>query len=78
MKRKTCLIVAAALASGLAFAPPALAHQGHRSCGAGAHVFVVPLAQSGEAGEFASTQAKAGSLAAGVAAAHAALCEPAP
>ena len=60
------------------FASPAAAHQGHRSCGEGARTFIVPLAQSGQGGETASAQAKAGVLNESVQAAHAALCEPAP
>lgn len=63
---------------GLIGAPPALAHEGHASCGEGTRAFIVPLAQSGLGGETASAQARLGLLNEQVAAGHAALCEPKP
>jgi len=53
-----------------------MAHEGHGSCKGAAQAFIVPLAQSGMAGEVASSQAQAGTLNENVAAAHAALCAP--
>lgn len=78
MRKKVCLAAASLAVAGVAFAAPALGHAGHRSCAMGAHTFIVPLAQAGEAGEFASAQAKGGGLAEETATAHALLCEPAP
>lgn len=75
MRRRVCLVAASLAAAGVAVAPPALGHQGHRSCAEGAHTFVVPIAQAGEAGEFVSSQAKAGGVGDENAAAHAALCD---
>ena len=75
--RKRCIAAAGVLAA-LALASPAAAHEGHASCSEGARTFIVPIAQSGQAGETASAQAKAGTLNENVAAAHAALCEPKP
>ncbi len=76
MRRRLYGIVAAAGLAGIALAPPALAHQGHASCGEGARTFVVPLAQAGLAGETASTQAREGTLNENLAVAHAIFCEP--
>ena len=76
MQSRTRLIAAAGVVAALALASPAAAHEGHASCSAGTHAFIVPLAQSGQAGETASAQARAGTLNENVAAAHAALCEP--
>lgn len=76
MRRMLYGIVAAAGLAGIALAPPALAHQGHASCGEGARTLVVALAHDGLAGETASTQAREGTLSENVAAAHAIFCEP--
>jgi len=76
MKTKTRLIATAAVLAALAVAAPAGAHEGHASCGDGAHAFVVAQAQSGVAGENASQQAQAGTLNESLAAAHAGLCDP--
>ncbi len=78
MPTKTSILATAGVLAALALAAPAGAHEGHASCADGAHAFIVPQAQSGEGGETASTQAKAGTLDENVAAAHAALCEPKP
>ena len=75
MRRRVCSIAAAAAFTGIIFAPPALAHQGHASCGEGARVYVVPQAQAGTAGETVSAAARAGTVNEGVAAAHAIFCE---
>ena len=75
MRRRLCFVAASLAVAGVAVAPPALGHVGHRSCAGGAHTFVVPIAQAGEAGEFVSSQATAGGVADENAAAHAALCE---
>ncbi len=76
MRRRLYGAAAAAALAGIALAPPALAHQGHASCGEGARAFVVPLAHAGLGGETASTQAREGTLNENVAAAHAVFCEP--
>ena len=76
MRRRLYGVVAGAVLAGIALAPPALAHQGHASCGEGARAFVVAQAHAGTAGETASDQAQAGTLNEGVAAAHAIFCEP--
>ena len=75
MRRRICCIVAAAAFAGVVVAPPALAHQGHASCGEGARAYVVPQAQAGIAGETVSAAARAGTVNEGVAAAHAIFCE---
>ena len=76
MRTKTRIIATTAVLGALAFAAPAAAHPGHASCSDAAHSFIVPLAQSGQAGEVASGQAKAGTIDETLAAAHAALCAP--
>ena len=78
LRKRVVLVAICAMVGGLSFAPPALAHGGHRSCGEGAHIFVVPIAQSGGGGEFASSAARQGGLADETEQAHAALCDPAP
>lgn len=70
--------LAAAVVVTVMGAQPASAHQGHGRCAEGAHATVVALAQSGQAGETASSLAKAGIIDESVATAHAALCEPRP
>lgn len=78
MRRRIVGLVASAALIGLISASPASAHGGHASCGAGTRSFIVPLAQSGQGGETASTQARLGILNEQVAAGHAALCDPKP
>ncbi len=53
-------LAAAGVVSGLTVASPALAFPGQGSCKEVAQTFSVPLAQSGELGEFASTLGKQG------------------
>ncbi len=55
-----------------------MAHEGHGSCGEGARAFIVPQAQAGLGGETVSPLAREGAIDDGVAANHAALCEPRP
>lgn len=57
--------------------PPALAHQGHRSCAPAAHAYVPPE-EPGDMGELASTIARSGKFHAFASAFHASLCEPKP
>ena len=78
MPTKTSILATAGVLAALALAAPAGAHEGHASCGEGAKAFIVPQAQSGQGGEAASAQAKAGTINENVAAGHAALCEPKP
>ena len=78
MRKRIVGLVASAALIGLIGASPALAHGGHASCGEGTRSFIVPLAQSGLAGETASAQARLGILNEQVAAGHAALCAPKP
>ncbi len=78
MRRRLCAVAASGVLASWVFAPSAVAHQGHGSCAPAAQAFIVPLAQSGAAGETASAQARAGTLNENVAAAHALLCEPKP
>ena len=78
MRRRSSTVAAFVLLGGLALASPATAHEGHGSCGEGAQVFIVPLAQSGQAGETASSSARAGTQNENVAAGHAIYCEPKP
>ena len=73
----TAATVAALLAS-IAFAASASAHEGHASCGEGARVYIVPQAKAGTAGEAVSAAARAGLVDEGVAASHAAFCDPKP
>lgn len=78
MHMKTIAARVAAVLASVAFAASASAHEGHGSCGEGARVYVVPQAQSGMAGETVSAAARDGSVDGGVAASHAALCDPKP
>lgn len=78
MRKRSSTVAAVALLGGLTLASPATAHEGHASCGEGAQAFIVPLAQSGLAGEEASSSGRAGTQNESVAAGHAALCEPKP
>ena len=78
MRFRRFVIGASAGVAVLAFAAPASAHGGHRSCGDGARAYVVAQAHEGIAGEVASLQATSGNLAEGVLLAHSLLCEPAP
>ena len=76
MHTKTRIIATAGLLAALAFAAPASAHEGHGSCAAGTEVYVVPMAQSGMAGEVVSAAAREGLVDEGTAASHAQYCEP--
>ncbi len=79
MRRK--LVTAASILGLTVFfgwAPAAHAHEGHGSCGPGYKAAVVPLAQSGDAGEIVSFIARAGGVNETVAGLHSALCEPRP
>ena len=75
MRKRLLAFAGIVVVSGLASVPPAFAHQGHGRCDIGAAVFnpplepgdsadiVVPIARSGEFGEFEEFL-------------HAAFCEP--
>ena len=76
MRRRLYGVAATVALAGLALASPAVAHEGHASCGEGAREYVVTAAHAGTAGETASTQARQGGLKEGVALAHAVYCEP--
>jgi hypothetical protein len=54
--------VGIALTAGVAYAPAALAHEGHGSCGQQYRAFLVPLAQAGVVGEIVSGLAQDGIL----------------
>ena len=76
MRSTFCAVATSTVFAALTLVAPAMAHEGHGSCKGAAQAFIVPLAQSGMAGEVASSQAQAGTLNENVAAAHAALCAP--
>lgn len=52
--------VGLALTAAVAYAPAALAHEGHGACGEQYRAFLVPLAQSGVVGEIVSGLAQQG------------------
>jgi hypothetical protein len=70
--------VSGLLVAGLSIAPPALAHEGHGSCGDGARAFTVPLAQAGQLDEIVTPLARDGQAAATVAGLHETYCDPRP
>ncbi len=65
-------------ATSLGLTSPALAHEGHRSCGEGARSFTVPAAQGGEMGELASSAGQQGTAGETSGTLHAEGCEPQP
>ena len=78
MRYRKLILAASAVLAATTMSSPAFAHEGHRSCSGAAQAFIVVNAQDGKAGEIASTQAQAGTLAENTALAHAVACEPAP
>ncbi len=79
MRKRFTTVAAFVLLGGLTLASPAIAHEGHASCGELAQGVIVPLAQSGRVGEtIVSPNARAGLQKEIVVAGHAALCEARP
>ncbi len=77
MRKRILAFAGVIVVAGLASAPSALAHQGHRSCAPAAHAYVPPD-EPGDMGELASTIARSGEFHAFAEAFHASLCEPKP